>query len=150
MNEAIELRKQIISRYKAALMLYTLAAGIFRNIIAIWLVTAEALIIIGFFITIRMNTRLGLITVFALVLAGITFFCFKFLTDFATNLMDRSLEFCKPKTPRPLSKEIKYCLSGCQPLKTPVGGTFTVTKETFPTVSQQVILDNLINLLVAY
>ena len=134
-------------------MLHAWAAAIFRNIVAIWLVTAEALMIIGFFIAIRMNTRLGLITVFALVLAGITLVCAKFLMEFAAELTDRSQEFCKPRTPRPLSKEIKCYLSGCQPLKTSIGllgGTFTVTKETFPTVSQDVILGNLINLLVGY
>jgi len=151
MNEGnTEQRKQIISKYRAAQILHTWGTVIFRNMLSDWLLTGEALMILGFFIAIRMNTRLGLISLFALIFAGVTFYCFKVTIEFAADLTDRSQEFCKSKTSGPLSKEIQYSLSSCQPLKTPIGGTITISKETFPNVSQQVILDNLINLLVGY
>jgi len=97
-----------------------------------------------------MAMRLGLIAPLTVILGGVSYFCTKTALDFAADLTERSLEFCKPTRLQPLSKEDKCRLPSCKPLKTVIGGTFTVTKRSVLTISQDVILGNVINLLVGY
>jgi len=122
----------------------------FRIMLPCFMTTAELVCISGLYLAIRLN---GVIGIF---LAGVFFnfaaacFCiFKISLEFAAKVTTISEGFSKIHSrERPLTKLDRCFLASCGKLKLKVGETFTITGDTFPTVSQDIILGNLINLLV--
>jgi len=145
-----ERRQQLILRYRAACIQHTWTMATFRTNIAGVLTIGEALTILSLYIIIRMKLRLGLIGPFAVMLGAIFYFAMKTALQYCAALTARSQEFCKPSSFRSLSKEDRCRLASCKPLTVVIGSTFTVTKQSFLTISQDIILINVINLLVAY
>jgi len=146
-----ERKRQLIVRYYAVHILHTWAMTTFRTIVAGYLIIGEVLVILSIFIVIRLKMRLGVVSFIALVAGGVSYFCTKIALQFSADLTDRSKEFSKPfGRLLSLSKGDKCPEALCKPLKLVIGSTFTVTKQSILTISQDIILMNLINLLVTY
>jgi len=152
MEQNTENRRQLIEMYHAVYTLHTWITATLRTTVADFLISAEVLIILSLFIVIRLKLKLGIMSVLAMFVGGVLYFCMEIALNFAADLTDISKEFCQPSSGRPLSlsKEEKCRLATCRPLKIVIGNTFTVTKQTILTISQDIILMSLINLLVNY
>jgi len=145
-------RRLTVARFHAAHLLNTWAMGTFRTLLTGFITMDQILLIISLFLVIRMNISIHGVFVpfFLLGIGGMCYFALKVALDFAGKLMQLSEEFCHPSGLRGFNKEEKCRLASCKPLRIVVGNTFTITRQTFSTISQDIVLANVINLLVGY
>jgi len=122
---------------------------IFQSLIVLLIVVAELTIIICLYNVIR--TDYVLLAMFFLVVDGLVLFGLKTAFDFGANLTDTSKNFLKLWSILELPQEDRLMMAvASQPLRVIVGNTFKITRQTFPTVVQNIILDNVVTLLVTY
>ena len=118
-----------------------------------YITAAELVIIVTMFLVIRLNVSAGqFMTVLSLSVGIVTVLCLRFGIDFASKLYDFSRNFST--TPfedvKRFTKYDRCMLASCRPLQLKVGETFKITRNTFPTISQDIILGSLVNLLLTF
>jgi len=128
----------------------------FRTLLPTFILAGELIIIAGFFLPIRFSFSSGGTVLFITLAVGLSSaLTFKKSLEGASYLTKASREFSRapyPSTKYPVrfSKEDRIYLASCRPLVIKVAGSFAITKETFPTVSRDIILGNVINLLLMF
>jgi len=142
--------RRLVSRYYAVNVLQTCGTITFRSIMTCFIVLAEVLVILSLYITIRMNISGGFLVALVVAMGGACYFVLKAVIKFSARLSEVSREFCKPGGLRNLNKKHKSLIASCKPLSFAIGSTCTVTRQTFPTITQDIILSNLVNMLVSY
>jgi len=133
--------------------MHACAMDAFGVLLPVYVTAAELVVTSSIFSSIKMTNS----TFFAIPLLAVGLICFSILKvalEFASKVTTNSRDFSRTPYPaggRPimLSQEEKVFLQSCKPLLLRVGDTFTITEETFPTISQDIIMTNVINLLVA-
>jgi len=143
-------RRQLVTLYRAAQVLHTWGINSFRSMILSSVVIGETVTIFSLYVFIRTQLKAGIVGPMILSIGGMSYYSIKVGLEINAWLTDMSRQFCRPNNARELNKEGRSRLASCQPLTLVVGSTFTVTKATMPTISQDIILGNLINLLVSY
>jgi len=114
---------------------------------------SELTIVTSLFMFIRLKSTGLIFSVVIVSISTVTFFIFKLALEGASSLTDASQDFAKPPN---LDGSIKFTkfdlqfLRSCRPLILTVGSTFKISKDTFPTISQNVILNGAINLLLTF
>ena len=86
-------------------------------------------------------------------IGAIAFFIFKRAMEFASKVTGSSQDFSRIpflQKGSELAHQDKVFLTSCKPLEIKVGATFIITKESFPTISQDIILGILVNLLMMF
>ena len=145
----------VIKYFRAAQLIHCFAMEVFHYLLPAILTASEMVILFSLFLAIRLNTYTDeqLFTVLAICIGGISFFTLKQALEYAAKVMESSQAFSKiPFLKRGCHFEIedRLFLASCKPLVISVGGTFSITNDTFPTISQNIILVNLINLLITF
>ena len=141
--------------YRAAQLNHSLAMEIYQYLLPVSVAGVEMFIIFAFFAAIRLNTYANekFLALVALSAGALGFFIFKQCIDLATKVTDSSRDFCRipflQKGSR-FVREDKVFLASCQPLLMRIGHTFTIEKQSFPTISQDIILGTLVNLLITF
>jgi len=147
-------RELIGKCYRTCQVLQSWETEIIQIILPTWVVGAEAIVVFALFLAIRCSISLGSLLTFMLVFMGvICFVTLKVIFKFAGKLTDDSRIF-----ENPLYLSLNYGISKtelafwrpCKPLAFVVGSTINVTRNTFPTVSQDIILVGITNLLVTF
>ena len=140
--------------FRAAQYFHYWAMEVFRFILPASVTGAEVIIIFALFASLRLRETVGpIIIMLTMTLGGICFFVFKKALEFASRVTESSQDFSRTpflKEGDKLNKYERVFLFSCKPLVLRVGETFVITKETFPTISQDIILGNLINLLLTF
>jgi hypothetical protein len=134
-------------------MVHIWAMEFFQFLLPFYLTGAELLSVAALYCAIRMHVSLGLFTVLALGTGMTCFLTLKVALEFSAKVGESSREFSQtPFLPEGslFTKEYRMFLKSCKPLDLRVGDSFPITKDTFPTISQDIILGNLINLLVGF
>ena len=140
--------------YRATQTMHNRAMNVFGILVPALVTGAQLLILASLFLVIRIGVSSGILFIILDVPLGIMcFICLKTGIEFASNVTELS-QNCS-WTPflnhRPdFTKKDRIFLKSCALLKFKVGETFTITKVSFPTMSQQIILGNLVNLLVLF
>jgi len=124
----------------------------------IFLIAGELFVTFDIFVCVRLllyySPDVQVFTMFTLGTGAICFGSLKFGLQFLALLTNISKNFSripyeKEKWTR-FNKEDRIFLVSCRPLWFRVNDTFTVTEQTFLTVTNDIILSNVINLLVAF
>jgi len=155
-NIGNENQKRLLRKYyRGAHILHACMLRVCQFQLPVYIACAEAIIISTVFLVIRLHQVSGwLVTLFCLFDGILCFFAFKATLQFSARVRDSSIEFARlPYVKRArdrLSKSDKLFLASCKPLELRVSSTFTVTRESFPTISQYIILASIINLLVIF
>ena len=127
---------------------------IFRVILPVCVTGAELIIVFTLFASLRLHALVGtFIIMVVMAVGGICFIVFKEALEYASMVTESSRDFSRTpflKEGDKLSQYERVFLFSCKPLVLRVGETFVITKETFPTISQDIILGNLINLLLTF
>jgi len=121
-------------------------------LIPVCITTAELVDIFGLFATIRfITTDAQDLSIITLIFVLIVFALLKVGLQFASGVTISSERFARTQINGfRFRKEDQLFLKSCKPLAIRIGGTFTVTDETFPTISQYIIMNNVINLLLLF
>jgi len=119
----------------------------YRALYPILTVAAEIMIIFTAYVAIRTDSVF--MRAVAFIVSATVFIFLKTALEFGANLAESSREFLKLSNGHNLPEEDKLMMAASRALTIVVGNTFTITKETFPTISQDIILDQLITLLVS-
>lgn len=137
--------------YRAACIMHTWFMEIAKNFTPLFLTATELMIIGALYTAFRLNMGL-LLTVALIAFAFSGLFTVKFDFTFATKITEMSISFkqisCLEQGK--LNKENQRFLKSCRPIQIKIGNAFTVTRQNFPTIFQDIILANLVNLLVVY
>ena len=143
--------------FRAAQVVHDWEKEVFQQLLPTSVTGAEMIIIFALFAAIRLNTHGAtnekLMALAFLSVGTITFFIFKQGIEFASKVTDASRDFSRMQFLQECfrcEQEDKVFLASCKPLVIKVGETFTITKESFPTISQDIILANLVNLLLTF
>ena len=143
--------------YRAAQLVHLRGMEVFRHLLPAAVAGAEIFIIFALFTSIRLNTHGStngsLLALSFLSVGAITFYVFKRCLEFASKVTEASRDFSRIPFLQEGSRflhEDKVFLASCRPLALKVGDTFIITKESFPTISQDIILTTLINLLITF
>jgi len=146
------MKKTLRLRYREIELLHSWAMDVFKTLLPAFVAGAELFIIFSMFLVIRMNLALGFLFSAVGISLGINCFVFlKLSLQFSAKVTSSSKAFSTtPYVSRKthFSKEDRRFLASCRPLALRVGSTFTISRETFPTISQDIILIKLMNLLV--
>ena len=140
--------------YRATQVMHNIAMDVFKVLVPAYITESEFLILAALFLAIRLGVSPGFIFILIDVPIGLACFsCLKFGIEFAATVTELSRScswtpFLKYRSN--FTKEDRTFLKSCATLKFKVGETFTISRETFPTMSQQIILNNLVNLLVTF
>ena len=141
--------------YRSAQHIHYWAMEIVRHMLPVAMVGIETVIIFAFFAAIRLSTSTDekLLAVVALSAGIISFIVLKRCIEFATKVTNSSRDFSRypflNQGPR-FGREDKVFLASCKPLMLKVGDTFTINEESFPTISHDILLGTIINLLVTF
>jgi len=135
-------------RYRAALIVHTWSIALNQLLLPSFMTAAEFLVIFTLYTGIRTNSIL--LRIMALIISGIGYFVLKTAFEFGAVITDSSREFLKFSNALNLRKEDRLLISSSQPLTFTIGNTFTISKQTFPTISQDIILTGVVNVLVTY
>jgi hypothetical protein len=143
--------------YRTAHVLHAEVMAAFKFVIPVYLVNAELLIISSLFQVIRLLSLGGpLVTGAPLLIALATVTVFRSCLEIAVRLTNLSVNFsCLPFSQRNVkeglvSREERRFFKSCKSLSVRIGGTFTVTRETFPTVAQHILINYLVTLLISF
>ena len=143
--------------FRAAHLYHDWGMEVFKPLLPALLFSAEMVIIFGLFLSIRFHTHDANEPIFsslaAVSIGGLTLFILRRAFEVGVNLMETSQDFSRiPFLQKGCSFETKdrLVLASCKPLVLKVGEVFLITKETFPTILQDIILGNLINLLITF
>jgi hypothetical protein len=115
---------------------------------------AEALLLASLYLIVSLNVAVGvLFTLLTILVFIIVFGCLKFALKYSSEMTEVSKDFARYpylRDGRSLTKADRAFFASCKPLALQVGYTFTITKETFPTISKDIVLENLVNLLLGF
>ena len=147
----------VILSYRSAQLVHNWTMEVFQELVTATLAGTEFVIIFAFLAAIRLNTYGAandkFIAFVFLSVGAMFFFLFKQSIEFASKVTDTSRDFSRiPFLEEGSHFEHKdeVFLASCKPLVIRVGETFTFTKNSFPTISQDVILGTLVNLLITF
>jgi hypothetical protein len=147
-------KKRVGMYYRAFQVQHTWAMDFYTFLLPAYITGSELLTVASLFFAIRLNAVLGLhFTVIMFLVGIITFIILKVALEFSAKVGELSVGFSRnPFLPegRQFTREDKSFLKSCKPLKLRVGSSFSIVKDTFPTISQDIILGNLINLLITF
>jgi len=140
--------------YRATFLMHAWAMDAFRFLVPGIVLSAEFTAVIAFFITVRTaNPNEVYICALALAVGIIDFLALKAAVVLASKVAEVSKDyigFMLFKNGGKVSTLDRRVWISCRPLLQKVGSTFTITKETFPTMSQDIILGNVITLLLMF
>jgi len=146
------MKKTLRLRYREIELLHSWAMDVFKTLVPVFVVGAELFILFSMFLVIRLNLALGFLLSAVGISLGINGFVFlKLALGFAAKVTSSSKAFSSTSyltRKTHFSKEDRRFLISCRPLAFRVGSTFTISRETFPKISQDIILTKLMNLLV--
>jgi hypothetical protein len=112
--------------------------------------SAELLIVMSMFIVLRFHTDVGALSG---IMGGITLFIFKIAISKAVDVTESSEKFSKNalkfNNSRMSKAKVRY-IKSCRPLEWRIGHVFTVTRDLFPRILNDIIISNVINLLLAF
>ncbi len=145
-----EPRQQLVVRYHAADVMNTQILATTRTLLTGFLVMIQVIIVLSLVLSIRMNINAGFVVPIVLFVGGVGYTILKLVLEYQGNLTRLSKEFRQPAGLRGFNKEDKCRLASCRPWRIVIGNTFTITRQTFATISQDIILGNVVNILVAY
>jgi len=127
--------------------------GFARFLVLPFLLATELMIIGALFSAVRLNTSLGITSSLILTSCALMgLITLKLDFDIAINLSEESISFknlVNLERPRSSAEERRF-LKSCRIIEVDVGGMFTITRQSFPSIVQDIILANLINLLLMY
>ena len=116
---------------------------------------AEALTIIGLYSTIRLGRFLGPFLLIDLIIVDVLcILVIQIVMKYACKMTDYSTVFSKYSTmctEEPggrLTVEEKKFFKSCRPLRWKLSDCFTVTRNSFPNIIDQIIIQSVINLLI--
>ena len=144
--------------YRAAQVLHYWATEVYQLFLPLCMVGTELIIIFALFLAIRLNADTQaqdklIIAVSALSIGAISFYNLKQGVEFSSKITESSREFSRiPVLGKGACFEPKDRLffASCKPLVAKVGGTFIITRQSFLTISQDIILGSLVNLLITF
>ena len=139
--------------FRAAQVLHYRAVEITQFLVPLFLAGGELVVILSFFLAIRLSSTEPFITMVMLSIgvAGLVFI--ERALDFAAKFTESSRQFSRIPFLRKgchFRKRDKVFLASISPLVIRVANTFTITKATFPTILQDIILVNLMHLLITF
>ena len=147
----------VVIYYRAAQLVHSWAMEVFQHLLPASIAGAETVIIFALFSAIRLNTygstHENLMALVFLSVGTICFFIFKRCIELAAKVMRVSRDFSRIPFLQEGSRfehRDNVFLVSCRPLVLKVGDTFVITRDTFPTISQDIILTTLINLLITF
>jgi hypothetical protein len=140
--------------FRAAQLYHSSAMEEYKFVLPAFIAGAEMVIIGTLFIAIRLHAyEEPFFTLSAFGIATACFFIHKKSIEFAAKITEASQDFSRiPFMEKgcQLGHKDRLFLSSCKPLVLRVGSTFTITKDTFPTISNDVIMGTLINCLITF
>jgi len=140
--------------YRKAQVLHNWAMEIHEILLPALLTATEVFTVFAFFTSIRFNFTLGPLMPLVILPVGIIcFFLLKVCFECGARLRDASRDISKLPYLVPTTRLMKtetVFLRSCKPITIVVGSTVTVTRNTFLTVSQDIVLMGLINLLLTF
>ena len=145
----------VVIYYRGAHLMHYLATETARLLLPLCTTATEMLVILTFFLAIRLNADGNdklLVAVSCLAVGAMSFYNLKQGLEFASKVTESSRDFSQVpflQKGYQLAHKDKVFLASCKPLETKVG-VFTITKESFPTISHEIILGNLVSLLVTF
>jgi len=144
---------KMLGLYRSFQLIHQLATELVSFILPTIIPAAESMVIVTSFATIRSfrNTEFELL--FSIILLGVlTLIVLDLAITFAVNVTEVSKEFVKvaQKLAVKNPKYIQLYLNSCQPLLWRIGRTFTLHRDTFPRIVDEIILNILINLLLVF
>jgi len=147
-------RQNIGQHYRTAQVFHQWAMEVFEvMVIPAYVTGGEYFVIFAMFLLIRINFTEPYLPVITGSIGVICFVVLKLAIEYAARLADASAEFGKPRFSvkgTKLSKYDRAFLRSCRPLLVKVGKTFKISRDTFPTISQDIIMSGLINLLLTF
>ena len=147
-------KEKLRTYFRAAQCMHNLGMEVFEFIIPVCVTGGEVIILFTLFVSIRLNILVEPIIVLTTIsIGGICFFVFKKTFDFASRITEACREFSQPpflQRGNHFEKQDRLFLLSCKPLEIKIGAPIVITKNTFPTISQDVILGNLFNLLLIF
>ena len=156
------LEKQKSAKRKAELRILYRAHQIFHNfnlqliriIAPVTVSTAEIINIIAIYTTIRLSRYLGPFLLFNFIVIDVVcLLVVQIAMDFAYRMTEYSTVFSKSLTIDEFagyvpSAEERSFVKSCRPLHWKLGDYFTVTKNTFPTILDKIIIQTVVYLLI--
>ncbi len=153
----LERRRKLGLYYRAAQVLHAESMAVFQLILPAFVTGSEFLIISCLFQAVRIRSTSGpLVAANPLLVASIAVVILKTCLELAAKLTEFSQDFSRLPFPRMdgkggiVSREDMRFLKSCKPLPLRVGGTFTINRETFPTVAHNILINNLVTLLISF
>jgi hypothetical protein len=130
--------------YRSAQILHEAVLEISRILLPTYIGLAEGLILASLYLIICFNVAVGtFITLLTGLIFIIVFGCLKFALKYGSEMTEWSEEFARhPYSAdcRNFTKADRVFFASCKPLILKVGHTFVITKETFHTISQDIVL----------
>jgi len=146
-------RELIQKYYRAAQAFHNWGMEVFQIILPAYVTGAEYFVVFAMFQAIRMNSAELYMPTMSLTIGVLCFVILKLALESGAKLTEASRDFGKPpyvNGQEKLSKMDTAFLCSCRPLILTVGHTFRISRDTFPTISQDIILSGLINLLLTF
>jgi len=139
-------------KYQAALVLHNWLLDIVMIMLPL-ITLEEVFVVVTLYTSIRMEVKGGFLTLIILGLSANNYSALKTICEASVAMTEASAGFSKLikkiGSGSRLGKEDRLMLAACRPIKTVVGSMFTISRETLPTITQDIILGNVINLLLA-
>jgi len=138
--------------YRARQVMHIWSMQVFQLLVPTMFLGIEGVIVVTLFVAIKVGySEDFLVAIFALSIGSISLYGFKAVILFSVRVTETSAELIQDILHGPsITKANKLALISCGPLELRVGSTFTITDQTLPTVVQDIIIGNLINLLVTF
>ena len=154
-------QKQVRLNYRAAQVVHNWAMEVFQPFLLLASVAgAEMVTICALFAAIRLNTHGStnekfMALAFLSTRLFICFYIFKQCIEVASKVTDAFRNFSRipfliQGSRFRFAYENKVFLASCKPLVLTVGEICTITKQSFPTISQDIILGSIVNLLLTF
>ncbi len=146
-NRKSELRLQ----FRMHQIHHALACDVVKYALPIVIPVAEFLIVVTFYSVIRLSSSFNAFITLTLMAVGLVAgMVLKLGIDVAVRVTEKSETIRALALRKGFTKADIRFFRSCRPLKWKIGSTFTITRETFPHILNEIIIANVINLLVAF
>jgi len=148
----INIRREFELMYRASQLMHRWSMDVFKHLVPVLFIGAEFMIIMAMFACIRLGfSKQIILAILAFAIAVILFCVLMFALVLSSGITKGSAGYVDELVNAATStKANKRFLISCPPLELRIGSTFTVTQQTFPTILQDVLIGNIINLLVTF
>jgi hypothetical protein len=130
---------------------HAVACDVVKYALPIVMPMAELLIVVALYSVIRLSSSLNALITLTLMAVGLVAgMVLKLGIDVAVRVTEKSETIRALALRKGFTKADIRFFRSCRPLKWKIGSTFTITRETFPHILNEIIIANVINLLVAF